>query len=110
MSTDTEIRNAVHSPPVESASTSQPEGDERDSPIGDPSALSKGLLRPRTILSFAFALAILVYFIRRMDLNLAAVVDNIRAANLLLLAAAIAVYVTTIVLRAARSAASCSTR
>jgi len=70
--------------------------------VGDPDSISKGLLRPRTILSFAFALALMVFFIRRMNLDLAAVVDNIRSANRLLLMAAILVYAATIVLRAAR--------
>jgi uncharacterized membrane protein YbhN (UPF0104 family) len=94
MSSETELVKA------DRVASTEPE--HADQPVGDPSALSKGLLRPRTLLSFAFALAILVYFIQRMDLDLAAVVDNIRAANLVLLVGAIAVYVATIVLRAAR--------
>jgi uncharacterized membrane protein YbhN (UPF0104 family) len=53
-------------------------------------------------MSFVLAIAILVFFVRRMDLDLGAVVDNIRQANLALLAGAIVVYVATIVLRAAR--------
>jgi uncharacterized protein (TIRG00374 family) len=102
MSTETDIIDRDH---LKSPQTDLPpnlEADESEIPVGDPSTLGKGLLRPRTLLSFAFALAILVYFIQRMDLNLAAVIDNIRTANLLLLAAAIVVYVATIVLRAAR--------
>lgn len=75
---------------------------ETDAQVGDPASLSKGLLRPRTILSFGFALAILVFFIRRMNLDLAVVAENIRSANRLLLIAAIVVYAITIVLRAAR--------
>lgn len=75
---------------------------EMDAQVGDPASLSKGLLRPRTILSFGFALAILVFFIRRMNLDLAVVAENIRSANRLLLIAAIVVYAITIVLRAAR--------
>jgi uncharacterized protein (TIRG00374 family) len=54
------------------------------------------------LISFGIALAILVFFVQRLDLDLAAVADNIRSADLLLLTAAIAVYVGTIVLRAAR--------
>jgi uncharacterized protein (TIRG00374 family) len=75
---------------------------ERDQPVGDPASLGKGLLRPRTLISFAIALAILVYFVQRLDLDLAAIADNIRSANLILLASAILVYVGTIVLRAMR--------
>ena len=73
-----------------------------DRPIGDPSSLGKGLLRPRTIISFALAIAIMVFFFQRLDLDLAAVADNIRSADLLMLAAAIVVYVGTIVVRAVR--------
>jgi uncharacterized membrane protein YbhN (UPF0104 family) len=75
---------------------------EADKPVGDPAQIGKGLLRPRTLISFAIAVAILVYFVQRLDLDLAAVAENIRSANLFLLAAAITVYVGTIVLRAMR--------
>ena len=78
------------------------EANEHQEPVGDPASLSRGLLRPRTIVSFVFALAILVFFVRRMDLDLAAVASNIRSANRWLLAVAIAVYATTIAVRAAR--------
>lgn len=102
MSTETEIIDRDGLTSSQPDLPSSPEPEEIEAPVGDPSSLSKGLLRPRTLLSFAFALAILVYFFQRMDLNLAAVVDNIRSANVLLLIGAIAVYVATIVLRAAR--------
>jgi len=75
---------------------------ESGAQVGDPGSLSRGLLRPRTILSFAFALALMVFFFRRMNLDLAAVADNIRSADRLVLTAAIVVYAATIVLRAAR--------
>lgn len=75
---------------------------DAEQPVGDPAALGKGLLRPRTLISFAIALAILVFFIQRLDLDLAAVADNIRSADLMLLTAAIAIYVGTIVIRAVR--------
>ncbi len=75
---------------------------EADRPVGDPASLGQGLLRPRTLISFAIALAIFIFFIQRLDLDMAAVVDNIRSANLILLATAIIVYVGTIVLRAVR--------
>lgn len=78
------------------------QADQLEEPVGDPSELSKGLMRPRTLLSFAFALAILIIFVWRTDLDLAAVASNIRSANLILLAGAILVYVGTIVLRAFR--------
>lgn len=70
--------------------------------VGDPSSIRKGLLRPRTLISFAIALAILVFFIQRLDLDLAAVADNIRSADRRLLAGAISVYVATIAIRALR--------
>lgn len=95
MSTETESLSSQ----VGDAGESQP---DIDRPVGDPAALGKGLLRPRTLISFAFALAILIFFIQRMDLDLAAVAENIRSADLLLLAAAIIVYVGTIILRAVR--------
>ncbi len=75
---------------------------ESGQPVGDPASLGKGLLRPRTLISFAIAVAIFIFFIQRLDLDLAAVADNIRSANLILLSAAILVYVGTIVLRAVR--------
>ncbi len=102
MNGESEVVSTSHIHLTDSASPLNPAAEVSEQPVGDPAALSKGLLRPRTILSFAFALAILVVFIRRMDLNLAVVADNIRAANRLLLMAAIAVYALTILLRAAR--------
>lgn len=75
---------------------------ELEQPVGDPSAIRKGLLRPRTLLSFALAVAILVFFFQRLDLDLAAVAKNIRSADLILLSGAIGVYLGTILLRALR--------
>lgn len=92
--------DAIPAQPV--ISTESPQVTDADSAVGDPAALGKGLLRPRTLISFAVALAIMVFFFQRLDLDLAAVAENIRSANLLLLAAAIVVYVGTIVLRATR--------
>lgn len=88
--------------PVDDPAADWPPVSEAEHPVGDPESLSKGLLRPRTLLSFTFAIAILVFFFQRMNLDLAAVADNIRSADLILLSTAIAVYVGTIVLRAAR--------
>ncbi len=97
MSTESE---SIHNPLGTSA---EPIGlPEPETPVGDPASLGKGLLRPRTIISFAVAMAIFIFFIQRLDLDMAAVVDNIRSANLILLATAIVVYVGTIVLRAVR--------
>ena len=79
-----------------------PQEAEQSVQVGDPASLGKGLLRPRTLISFAIALAILVFFVRRLDLDLAAVASNIRSANLVMLAGAIVVYLGTIVLRATR--------
>lgn len=103
MSTESDAIIGNHVAMAEPVTTSELESESEDvQPVGDPASLSKGLLRPRTILSFAFALAILIFFIQRMDLDLAAVVDNIRSADLILLATAIIVYIGTIILRAAR--------
>jgi uncharacterized protein (TIRG00374 family) len=102
VSTETDLIPGNRQPAGDPERAAPIDSDDHDQPVGDPASLSKGLLRPRTLLSFAFALAILVFFIQRMDLDLAAIADNIRAADLLLLSAAIAVYVGTIVLRAAR--------
>ena len=97
MTTESEAIQAQVGPTVEPEVPT-----ESEQSVGDPASLGRGLLRPRTLISFAIALAILIYFIQRLDLDLAAVADNIRSANLILLAGAIAVYVGTIVLRAAR--------
>jgi uncharacterized membrane protein YbhN (UPF0104 family) len=97
LTTDSEAIQAQVGPTVEPEVPT-----ESEQSVGDPASLGRGLLRPRTLISFAIALAILIYFIQRLDLDLAAVADNIRSANLILLAGAIAVYVGTIVLRAAR--------
>lgn len=105
MSTETDTISPRRPPPIDSGDAVGFEAtspDETDLPVGDPASLSQGLLRPRTLISFAIALAILIFFIRRMNLDLAAIADNIRSANLYLLSAAIAVYVGTIVMRAAR--------
>lgn len=75
---------------------------ERGERIGDPSTISRGLLRPRTLISFAVAVAILVIFVQRLDLDLAVIASNIRSADRRILTAAIVVYVGTIVIRAAR--------
>lgn len=93
---------ADHVSVIESESSQDERSDEPTGQVGDPASLSRGLLRPRTILSFAIALAILVFFVRRMDLDLAAIAENIRSANRWLLAAAISVYALTIYVRAAR--------
>lgn len=97
MSTDSEIVQTQRGTPPD---PELPSDTER--PVGDPAAIGKGLLRPRTLISFAVALAILVFFFQRLDLDLAAVAQNIRSADLLLLSGAILAYIATIVLRAMR--------
>ncbi|MEZ4533250.1 MAG: lysylphosphatidylglycerol synthase transmembrane domain-containing protein [Thermomicrobiales bacterium] len=96
---------SIDSDTVQSKLGSTPQSElppDADQPVGDPAALGKGLLRPRTLISFGFAVAILVFFFRRLDLDLAEVARNIRSADLMLLSAAITVYVGTIVLRSVR--------
>ncbi|MCC6674724.1 MAG: flippase-like domain-containing protein [Thermomicrobiales bacterium] len=102
MSSESEMVVADRMPGGEAAGSHEEVIPEPGVQVGDPGSLSKGLVRPRTILSFAFALALMVFFIRRMNLDLAAVVDNIRSADRWVLTAAIVVYAATIVLRAAR--------
>jgi uncharacterized protein (TIRG00374 family) len=105
VSTDSEtiITNHANAPdPDDQVVADKTFRDESKSQVGDPSSLSKGLLRPRTLISFAIALAILVFFIQRLDLDLAAVADNIRSADRLVLSAAITVYLGSIAVRAAR--------
>ncbi|MGD9714253.1 MAG: lysylphosphatidylglycerol synthase transmembrane domain-containing protein, partial [Thermomicrobiales bacterium] len=60
------------------------------------------LVRPRTVISFFVAAAILITFALRADLDLDEIWKNIRGANLLYLTAAFALYYFTLFLRAMR--------
>ncbi len=74
--------------------------DER--PDIEGSTIRRQLLRPRTALSFTIAVVILAIFIRRADLDLDEIWNNIRNANVGWLLAAFVVYFFTLFLRAMR--------
>lgn len=65
-------------------------------------SLRRRILRPQTLISFGIAIAILVFFARRLDVDLGAVWSNIKQANLALLALAFAVYYGAFILRSVR--------
>ena len=69
---------------------------------GQPGSLRDRFLRPRTFISFAIAIAILVFFVRRLDVDPAAIWVQVRQANPWLYAAAFVVWYSTFVLRAIR--------
>ncbi|MBX3069619.1 MAG: flippase-like domain-containing protein [Thermomicrobiales bacterium] len=73
-----------------------------DRPDVEGNTVRNQLFRPRTVLSFGVAIAILAIFVTRADLDLDEIWTNIKGANLLLLAAAFAIYFFTLALRAMR--------
>jgi glycosyltransferase 2 family protein len=64
--------------------------------------LRSRILRPRTLVSFGLAIAILVLFISRLDLDIHEVGRNVRSANVGTLILGIALYLGSIALRAVR--------
>lgn len=105
--------------PVDLGPTSgaTPTGREREA-VGPPSAgedqtiaaddgasedtLRSRILRPRTVVSFGFALALLAFFFQRLEIDLGEVWENIRNANLALLALGFVIYYATFLIRAVR--------
>jgi len=71
-------------------------------PETTPPDLGGRVLRPRTLLSFVVALGIFAIFIRRLDIDPAAVWAEVRTANPWLFAAAFGVWYASFFLRAAR--------
>ena len=67
-----------------------------------PPAVGRGILRPRTILSFLVAFAVLAFFFRSGKLDFAATWARMRASNWALLLLAFAVYYATFVVRSLR--------
>ncbi|MBA2518797.1 MAG: flippase-like domain-containing protein [Chloroflexia bacterium] len=67
-----------------------------------PGSLRARFLRPRTFISFAVALAILIFFARRLDVDPAAIWQQVRRANPWLYAAAFIVWYGIFVVRAVR--------
>jgi len=67
-----------------------------------PASLSSKLFRPHTIISFVVAIAIVFFFVRRLDVNPGEVWRNIRHANVGLYLAALILYYLSFVARAIR--------
>lgn len=74
-------------------------GDDEGSP---PASLGSKLFRPHTIISFLVAIAIVFFFVRRLDVNAGEVWRNIRHANVPLYLAALVLYYLSFVARAIR--------
>lgn len=69
---------------------------------GEPGGIKSRLFKPQTLVSFAIALAIIIFLVARLDINLHEVWLNIKHANGWLLLLAFAIFYTTFVLRALR--------
>lgn len=67
-----------------------------------PEPIQRRLLRPHTIISFAIAVAIVVFLVMRLDINPGAVWRNIKAANLWYFGAALLLYYSTFIARTYR--------
>ena len=78
-----------------------PAGPESE-PGGDPGGIKARLLKPQTLVSFAIALAIVVFLVARLNINLHDVWQNIKHANPWMLLAALAIFYSTFILRAIR--------
>jgi uncharacterized membrane protein YbhN (UPF0104 family) len=82
-------------PPV---TTTLPEPPQENAP----GTLGSKLLRPHTIISFLLALAIMIFFFRRLDISLAEVRADLSKANPLYFAAAFVLYYAGMLLRGIR--------
>ena len=67
-----------------------------------PTSLGKRFMQPQTLVSFAIALGIAVFFILRLDINPAEVWKNVRQTNPFIYAAAFLVFYSAFILRALR--------
>lgn len=74
-----------------------PEGDGEG-----PGSLSRRFLRPETLISFLVGIAILAFFVRRLDIHPYAVWNNVRQTNLLLYGLAFVTFYSGFILRARR--------
>ena len=81
-------------PPIPTNANSTPE-----EPPGD---IESKLLRPHTIISFAIAVAIMVFFFRRLDISLSEVWADLSSAKLQYFLAAFALYYVAMLLRGMR--------
>ena len=68
----------------------------------EPGSLSRRFLRPQTLVSFLLAIAILVFFVRGMHIDVHAVWQNVRRANLGIYALAFVAFYSGFILRARR--------
>ena len=80
------------------ASSAGPENE----PSGEPDSIKSRLLRPQTLISFAVAIAIVVFMVARLNINPREVWQNIRHANPWLLTGALLIFYFTFVLRTVR--------
>lgn len=75
---------------------------DEEATTAEPVPLKKRFLSLRTLLSFGFALAIFVFFLTRMDLDVGATLRNLGRANLFLFASALVVFYLSFVVRSLR--------
>ncbi len=78
--------------------------DTSPDPLADapPEGVGKRLLRPHTIISFLFAIGIVVFLVTRLEIDPRSVWENLKSANPFLLALAFAIYYSTFFIRAFR--------
>jgi uncharacterized protein (TIRG00374 family) len=84
------------------APTPDATGDGETSNGESPGTLGSKLRKPQTIISFLIALAIMVFFYKRLDISPGEVWDNLKAANPWYIIAAAIVYYAGMVLRGIR--------
>ncbi len=77
-------------------------GDEQPAGGWSSSSFAGRVLRPRTLLSFALAAAIIIFAFSRFDLNISAIATQMSQANLFYLSLAFVVYYGSFAVRAAR--------
>jgi uncharacterized protein (TIRG00374 family) len=93
----TERLDTPLTPPIE---TERPE--EQNGQESTPGTLGSKLLKPQTLISFVFALGIMIFFFRRLDISFSEVRRDVSAANPWYFIAAFAVYYAAMVLRGIR--------
>ncbi len=97
--TTDDTRASAMEPPATTA------GDERasDGPVEErPDSLGKRFLSPQTLVSFGLALALAIFFIRRLEIDSGAVWDNARNANPFLFGLAFVIFYLGFIPRALR--------
>lgn len=76
--------------------------DEQPSGGWGPASIARRLLRPRTVLSFVLAAAVIIFAISRFDLNLSAIAAQMSQANPAFIVLAFVTYYGSFAVRAAR--------